>query len=379
MSFFACLKNRLILFITLIIFLSLIPFTIFYLVNNNTTDYKIDFTCENLVSVDCIINRNNLEQTKNSLGENYNYLDIDKLENKIRIEENDSTYTIYARKKCFNKKAQAKTYLKTLLNNENLNVQVNEDSFGSISYINLNLVLIISLSLSVCLITILFILLYKFNINFYNLHINYDNKNLYRFVFHKDYWINQFKFLKNLRNLIFLTILFALMKVIGFISLPSGFANLGIGLSYLVFSVIGLIYGPAIGFIVGFVSDILGFFMGQSGTVFHIGYTLNAALAGFSYGICLYKTNVSFTKCFVSRIFVNLFVNVFLGSIWWGQVSYFTFEQTLNYMVLISLPKNLFYLIPQSMVMYLVIRSLVKPLSVTTLIPYEQANTMRFL
>ena len=222
-------------------------------------------------------------------------------------------------------------------------------------------------------------LLYIFKKDFYNLHIEYDNFNLYRFIVHKTYWINQFKDLKKLKNLVNLAVLFALMKVLGFISLPSGFANLGIGLSYLVFSVIGMIYGPAIGFLVGITSDIFGFLMGQSGNVFHIGYTLNAALAGFSYGICLYKTNISFTKCFASRVFVNLFVNVFLGSIWWGQVSSFTYEQTINYMFIMSLPKNLFYLIPQSILMYLLIKALVKPLSATNIINYRQAETIKFL
>ncbi len=381
MKFFLCLKNRIVLFITLIIFFTLIPYSIFYVINNNTTDYKMYFNYDQNVELNELISVNNLTEIKSNLGEDYSYLNIDKISKNIHIDSSEEENVIIVHKKLFNKKSHAKTFLTNIIENENVigSVNVNIKNFDTISYINLNQVLVISVLSSLVLTITIFSLLYYFKRDFYNLHINYDNDNLYRFVLHKKYWIDQFKDLKKIKNLVNLAVLFALMKVLGYISLPSGFSNLGIGLSYLVFSVIGMIYGPAIGFLVGFVSDILGFFMGQSGTVFHIGYTLNAALAGFSYGICLYKTNISFTKCFSSRIFVNLFVNVVLGSIWWGQVSGFNHEQTLNYMLIMSLPKNLFYLIPQSLLMYLLIKALVKPLSVSNIISNEQANTIKFL
>ena len=381
MKFLKCLKNRIILFLTLILIITLMPYSIFYVVNNNTTDYKLSFSYDNTVLTENLITTDNLNSIKNDLGDDYSYLNIDKISKNIKIYEEDSTYYITVHKNLFNKKTHAKTFLTKIVNNQSEidNTNVTISNFETLSYINLNKVLIISIVCSLLITFSLFILLYFFKQDFYNLNIEYDNLNIYRFVFHKSYWVNQIKDMKKLKKLVSLAILFALMKVLGFITLPSGFSNLGIGLSYLVFSVIGMIYGPLIGFFVGITSDILGFFMGQSGNVFHLGYTLNAALAGFSYGICLYKTNISFTKCFSSRVFVNLFVNVILGSIWWGQVSSFTYEQTLNYMLIMSLPKNLFYLIPQSLLMYLLIKALVKPLSVSNIINYKQAETIKFL
>lgn len=382
MNFLKCFRNRIVLFLTLILLITLIPYSICYIINNNTTDYNLYFSYDNTVLTDELISKSNLTYIKNNLGEDYSYLNIDKISDDIRIEDNENnTYVISIKKKLFNKKAHAKKFLSCVVSNDALisDSNVTIGTFDTISYINLNKVLIISIISSIVITITLFVLLYFFKQDFYNLHIEYDNFNLYRFILHKNYWINQFKDLKKLKNLVNLAVLFALMKVLGFISLPSGFANLGIGLSYLVFSVIGMIYGPAIGFLVGITSDIFGFLMGQSGNVFHIGYTLNAALAGFSYGVCLYKTNISFTKCFASRVFVNLFVNVILGSIWWGQVSSFTYEQTISYMLIMSLPKNLFYLIPQSILMYILIKALVKPLSATNIINYRQAETIKFL
>lgn len=381
MKFLKCLKNRIILFFTLILLITLIPYSIFYVINNNTSDYKLSFSYDKTVLTESLITNDNLNFVKDNLGEEYTYLNIDKISNNIEISENDNTYYVTVHKNLFNKKSHAKKFLTSLVSEESIigEANVTIGTFETVTYINLNKVLIISIVSSLIFTFSLFILLYFFKQDFYNLHIEYDNDNLYRFAVHKSYWTKQLKELKKLKSLVNLAILFALMKVLGFITLPSGFSNLGIGLSYLVFSVIGMIYGPLIGFLVGGLSDILGFFMGQSGNVFHVGYTLNAALAGFSYGICLYKTNISFSKCFASRVFVNLFVNVVLGSIWWGQVSSFTFDQTLNYMLIMSLPKNLFYLIPQSLLMYLLIKALVKPLSISNIINNKQAETIRFL
>ena len=51
----------------------------------------------------------------------------------------------------------------------------------------------------------------------------------------------------------------------------------------------------------GIFSDILGFVLtGSNGGVFNLGYTLQAAMTGFIYGICLYKSKISFSKVFAT-------------------------------------------------------------------------------
>lgn len=174
------------------------------------------------------------------------------------------------------------------------------------------------------------------------------------------YWKFSKNEIKNIRKLCLMSIIFSCQVVAGFISLPSGFGNLGIGLSYLFQAVNCLLFGPVNGLILGAAGDLLGYVISPSAYGFFFPYTINAMLACFMYGLCFYKTRVTFVKVFISRIFINLFVNVFLGSIWWGIVAGLTYQQSLNYLLFISLPKNLFYLIPQSLLLFFVLKYTVK-------------------
>ena len=73
-----------------------------------------------------------------------------------------------------------------------------------------------------------------------------------------------------------------------------------------------MIYGPIAGLVIGIFSDVLGYFIGGASGMFFPGYTLDAMLAGFVYGLCFYKTKLTFAKCLYARLIVNLFVNVFV-------------------------------------------------------------------
>jgi len=86
-------------------------------------------------------------------------------------------------------------------------------------------------------------------------------------------------------------------------------------------------------------------------------------LAGFTYGLCFYKTKVTFTKCLMARVIVNLVINVVLGSIWWKMIYNLSIDETLAYLILTSLPKNIIYLLPQSILLYVVLKSLGKVLA----------------
>ncbi len=179
-------------------------------------------------------------------------------------------------------------------------------------------------------------------------------------IFTKEYWVSSRLKLNSTRNLCLLAILFACQVVAGLISLPSGFGNLGIGLSYLFQASSCLIFGPVVGLLIGGVGDTIGYFLSPPSYPFFFGYTLNAMLSCFMYGLCFYRSKITFTKVLLSRIFINLFINVFLGSIWWSMISNFTFDQGMSYLLFISLPKNLFYLVPQSVVLFVVLKYSVK-------------------
>ncbi len=212
----------------------------------------------------------------------------------------------------------------------------------------------------VLMITILSILYYKNNNQMS--YLEYDNEEIYRTIFHKSYFIKAFKAVSKTKDIAIIGVLFGMMIVCKLIPLPSGFGDLGISFTYIFFAIISLIYGPVYGFGIGILSDVIGYIIRPSG-YFFIGYTLQAALSGMIYGFCLYKTKISYGKVLLSRILINMLMNVFLGSILYGIVfTNFKFlskdfnEYVKSYAILVSLPKNLFYLLPQSLLLYFVIK-----------------------
>ena len=185
----------------------------------------------------------------------------------------------------------------------------------------------------------------------------YDNKLVFKTPFHKEYFKDSFKFLDSTKKIVTIAMLFSLMMVCKLFSLPSGFSNLGISLTYLFFSLICLIYGPSAGLMIGFFSDVLGHFLfNKYGAPFYFGYTIQAMLTGFVYGLFFYKTRITFTRCFIARVIVNLLLNVIWGSICFGDLMGYDYETTKMYALIIALPKNLIYLVPQSMVLYIFLK-----------------------
>ena len=204
----------------------------------------------------------------------------------------------------------------------------------------------------------------------------YDNIDVFRHPFNKLYWKKSAQAFSMVKNLTYISILFALMIVCKLITLPSGFGNLGISFTYLIFSVVSLIYGPICGIVIGFFSDILGYFLFQSQEVFFFGYTISAMLTGFIYGISFYKTKITFAKCLTARIFVNFIVNVIMGTLWWSIIYKLSYEGAMSYLFAIALPKNIIYLLPQSIVLFIVIKALGKPLSSFGLVDERITNNI---
>ena len=216
---------------------------------------------------------------------------------------------------------------------------------------------ITSLSL---IVTVIILVIPKKNIN----DFTFDNEETFKNPFSLAYWKKAFTELKSTKKIVTLGMLFSLVLLSKFISLPSGFANLNISLGFIFLAIIGYIYGPAVSFIIGASSDIIGYFINQSAYVFNLGYTLQAALACFVYGILFYKTRMTFSKVLLSRIIINFFLNVLMGSylmiIVYYQGGTITSEQILAsfrvYALVYSLPKNIICLLPQSILLYAIIK-----------------------
>lgn len=190
----------------------------------------------------------------------------------------------------------------------------------------------------------------------------YDNINTYRTIFHRSYWIDAAKSVRKTKDITTISLIFALILLCKYIPLPSGFGDLGLSFTYLFIALAGLIYGPIYGFFIGTMSDVLGFFINSSGYFFW-GYTLQAALCGMIYGLFFYKTKVNFSKVLMCRLIINIFMNALWGSMCYTIVftTFPAFSSQFNeflftYASILSLPKNIIYLVPQSLFLFYFIK-----------------------
>lgn len=299
--------------------------------------------------------------------EKYSEIDLDLMfENKdLNVVKNNDEYTIVTGfqyyKEFFISKSKTKgTRVKQFYIDAINNLVQNKDNVIYIYedvYIIKNNINEIALSLATAAIGLSLSLMYviidkrKENI------IEYDDNNIFKNPISKSYWKESISFLSTTKKMVTLAMLFGMMMVCKMFSLPSGFSNLGLSLTFLFFSLIGLIYGPVAGLTMGFFSDVLGYFLfDKSGMTFYFGYTLQAMLAGLIYGLFLYKGRITFVKCFGSRLVVNLLLNVVLGSIFFGDIMNYDLETIKAYALIIELPKNLIYLLPQSILLFMFLK-----------------------
>ena len=334
-------------------------------INFYNSNYEIVFSVNEEFDYEKLDNRDYLISIKNT-HEKYKEIDVEKMikNEDVSIEYSNNEYKIttgYEYYETFfissskEKGTRVKQFFKDAINN-----LVSEDAVVTYKYsdiyivtnkINIYLVGSITSLLGVGLLTTYLVL------NKDKKEFVYDNKLVFKTPFHKEYFKDSFKFLDSTKKIVTIAMLFSLMMVCKLFSLPSGFSNLGISLTYLFFSLICLIYGPSAGLMIGFFSDVLGHFLfNKYGAPFYFGYTIQAMLTGFVYGLCFYKTRITFTKCFIARVIVNLLLNVIWGSICFGDLMGYDYETTKMYALIIALPKNLIYLVPQSMVLYIFLK-----------------------
>lgn len=193
---------------------------------------------------------------------------------------------------------------------------------------------------------------------------------LYKHPFHKEVFISSAKNFKSVRNLVTIGILLSFVMVFKFIPIPSGFGSLGITFGYLFLAIACMIYGPVPALAIGATSDLVGFVLKPSGPFF-FGYTLTAMLACFIYALCFYKTHITFTRVLIARVFVNIFLNGFLGALWEKIMYDYTSEQFMTNMLLVTMPKNIAYLLPQVIILFVILKLITPALKATNHIDSE--------
>lgn len=270
-------------------------------------------------------------------------------------------------------------YFNSTLDNGNLTIIYSNPDAVSLNKTNKIVYFTIWISSSALTFIVLALIFIYVFIDKLNLSIKkeYDNEYIYRTPFHISFFKDSLKYFKDIKSLVLMATLLAIVMVCKFIPIPSGFSDLGLGFGYLFLALACMLFGPAPALVIGALSDLIGFVIKPDGAFF-IGYTIQAMFACFAYSLCLHKSYVTFQRCLIARVLVNFIANVIIGSISRSIMFGLSFDATMTYILTISLPKNLVYLLPQSLLLFFVLKAMSYPLGHMDLIDSRISKNISF-
>lgn len=103
-----------------------------------------------------------------------------------------------------------------------------------------------------------------------------------------------------------------------FLSFQTPIIRIGFGFIPIAFSAI--LFGPAIGGLTAAVADVIGMIVFPKGAYFP-GLTLSAFLGGVIYGLFLHKKQVTVLNVTLSVLFITLFVDLGLNTLWLSMIT----------------------------------------------------------
>lgn len=187
------------------------------------------------------------------------------------------------------------------------------------------------------------------------------------------YWADARAQLKNVRMLTLAGIITAASIVLESFPIYLLGTSLKIYFSFLVISLGCYVYGPAVGILVGFANDTLGFLISSFGEPYFPGYLITAVLSGLIYGTLLYRQRITVLRLVVVRLVINYGSNVLLGSVWkamlYGKGYYYYFTT--------GLVKNTTMLPIEVLLMVLMFQLALPALARSGLLPKEVAVQKR--
>ena len=139
--------------------------------------------------------------------------------------------------------------------------------------------------------------------------------------------------------------LLAIAVILGFFKIPiSDVAE--IRLQFLPVACAGMLFGPAVGGVIGGLTDVLAFLIKPTGPYFP-GFTITGIIQGLLYGIILYKKEPSLKRIIAAQLLdsfvIGLALNTICLSILYGQAVYAVFSARII-KTLIMLPVNILLL-----------------------------------
>lgn len=131
--------------------------------------------------------------------------------------------------------------------------------------------------------------------------------------FSKGYLKSAASHLGNVRSMVTAALLCAVAIVLERFNLHLS-DSLQVSLSFIPIMLCSALTGPLFAIPCGIIVDVIGFVIG--GYAFMPGYTLTAVLTAMSYALFLYGSRMSLMRLAMSKLFVNVFINTVLGSVW---------------------------------------------------------------
>lgn len=147
----------------------------------------------------------------------------------------------------------------------------------------------------------------------------------------------------------------AVQVILSFFYIPV-FDNLRIYFTYFIMMLIAIIFKPGISLMYAFFEDLIAFFIYPTGPFFW-GYTLTAVLSMAIYSFFLRK-KVDLKRIILAKTFVNLLINVLLGSLW----SMILYSKAYLFYLSASIIKNLALLPLEILAFYIFYRLIQKNL-----------------
>lgn len=163
---------------------------------------------------------------------------------------------------------------------------------------------------------------------------------------------SSFMLFKDLRTMVFAALMSGISIVMNmFFRLDIGM-DLRISFGFLAVAVGAYMCGPAVGMVIGGLSEILSYIIKPTGPFFP-GFTVTAILTAMVFGIFLYQKKVSIVSCIVSKLTVNVILNAGLNTIWLSIL----YGDGFFVMMPARLLKNLILLPIEVAILYFVIKS----------------------
>lgn len=160
------------------------------------------------------------------------------------------------------------------------------------------------------------------------------------------------KKLRDTKTLTVAAMLTAIGIVLGFFKLPIN-QLIEIRFGSLPICMAGMMFGPAVGGVVGGLVDIGGYLVKPTGPFFP-GFTLSSIVGGIIFGVILHKKKITFLRVLVAQSVYTLIVGVIMNSYW---LNLLYLKSGYVAVILTRLPKELIMIPIYSVLMFGLIKA----------------------